>query len=202
MKLHTYSGIVQSGAEDKQVSTGQRSSVLVLSFFLAATTTLFPNFSSAGTCIGYGKSKYGEASVADIKQFIFEGRGQTASGRLLNNGVRYFSNPISQLLLGVKSIDDKEFEVAIAHIDLASYLLWESNLCSRRDLEFFIFAARKFALEEGILSGFDRQVYLNFTTGLTNPSRELLSQDFQKIRQCLNGTSMDSDTGVLVFASC
>lgn len=174
----------------------------ILIFSLAATIVLNPAFAHPDNCIGYNKSEYGEASVSDIQRIIFEESGHTPPGRLAKYGTHYFSNPISQLLLGINSIDSGNYEAAIAHLDLASYLIWEGNLCSKKDLEFFSFSARKFTLENGFLTGIGRQMYLNMTTGLSNPSHELLSQDFQKTRQCLIGMSTAPDTGALVFSSC
>jgi hypothetical protein len=169
---------------------------------VAIITSFYATLTFADQCVGYGKSKYSDVNIDDLNRIIFETKENVIGGGLIENGVLYFANPVSQLFLGVKAIEEQEFGIAIAHLDLASHLIWKSELCGEKNLAYFTFVARKFALEEGVLTGLDRDAYFNMTTGLINRPLEMLSQEFHKMRQCLVGMVVDPASGVLDFNSC
>ncbi|MAZ22360.1 hypothetical protein [Roseovarius sp.] len=179
-----------------------RAALTLLTVVLTGAAVLTPDIASAQNCVAYGASKYADAEIADIQTILSDGDEESVSGRLMERGALHFANPVSQLLLGIKAIETHSFEMALGHLDLASYLLWASELCAKKDLEFFVLASRKFALENGILEGFGAVRYSGMTIGLTNPSLEMVSQDFQKVRRCVEGLAVTPDSGVLAFPSC
>lgn len=179
-----------------------RDALTLLTVVLTGAAVLTPDIASAQNCVAYGASKYAGAEIAEIQTILSDGDEGSVSGRLMERGALHFANPVSQLLLGIKAIETHSFEMALGHLDLASYLLWASELCAKKDLEFFVLASRKFALENGILKGFGAVRYSGMTIGLTNPSLEMVSQDFQKVRRCVEGLAVTPDSGVLAFPSC
>ena len=179
-----------------------RAALTLLTVVLTGAAVLTPDIASAQNCVGYGASKYAGAEIAEIQTILSDEDEDSVSGRLMERGALHFANPVSQLLLGIKAIETHSFEMALGHLDLASYLLWASELCAKKDLEFFVLVSRKFALENGILEGFGAVRYSGMTIGLTNPSLEMVSQDFQKVRRCVEGLDVTPDSGVLAFPSC
>lgn len=175
---------------------------LIDSLLLCFVTAFFSNGAHAEACVGYGVSKFAVARVDEIYPIIFTENEKTASGRLAQKGPLFFANPISQVFLSLKAIDSGKPGIALAHLDLASFLNWENNLCAKRSLEYFILVTRKFILEEHILSGSDRQLYMNMTTGLVNRDHEIVSQEYSKVRGCLDSLSLDQNSNTLVFSNC
>lgn len=153
-------------------------------------------------CTPYSKSVFAPADLDRVIEIIFENDFFSATNDLMVEGGRSFVNPISQLLLGVRAIEEGAYDFALSYLELSMLLSWEHDLCSKPTLDFFVIAARKKALESGVLTGDAKRLYFQLTNGGFHRDLGLISFEYDKVKACALGVEVDETSGQIQFKNC
>lgn len=139
-------------------------------------------------CNGPSEGHFSDVSIERIFEiFDLNGiDGQSISELLHQEENSYFPHPISQILIALRFVEDEQFESALGHLDLATYVARRYQLCNRELIEEISLIIRKRALENILSENLpSRPLYYSLTEGMLLPKLGLFSQQFSELKECI-----------------